>query len=368
MTRNLINKKKVLAKREIKKKPIAKRKIKKSPVSTLTKPVKNPIISPKPENKWESWQTFNPGVTLLDDKVHFLYRAIGEDGMSRIGYASSSCGFELDKRTSYPVYEHSTTPLNPYSFLSLASGGSWGGCEDPRINKIKGEDNLYITYTACDEGLRIGLTSIKIKDFLNGKWKWSPPKLISPPGEIHKNWVIFPEKIKGKYAILHSINPKISIAYVDNLEFKGGGHINSHYGDKNRKKDWDTKVRGIGPPPIKTKHGWLIFYHAIDKKDPGRYKIGAMLLDLKNPTKILCRSKNPLLEPDEDYENNGFKKGIVYASGAIVKNGNLIIYYGGSDSYVCVAKVNLEKFLQTLKEKIKPAFKKRVLNKKLKRK
>ena len=168
-------------------------------------------------------------------KIHFLYRAIGEDGISRLGYASSKCGFKLDKRLPYPIYEHPLSPLSSYDFSSFASGGSWGGCEDPRIVQVNGEDTLYMTYTACDGGLRIGLTSIKVKDFLKGKLKWKPPKLISTPGEVHKNWVIFPEKIKGKYAILHSINPKVSITYVDDLEFKDKEYIKSNYGGKNRK-------------------------------------------------------------------------------------------------------------------------------------
>ena len=183
-----------------------------------------------------------------------------------------------------------------------------------------------MTYTACDGGLRVGLTSIKTKDFVEGKWKWTPPKLISPPGEVHKNWVIFPEKIKGKYAILHSINPKISIDYLDDLKFENNIPIKSCHGGKTRRKYWDTWVRGVGPLPIKTKEGWLVLYHAIDKKDPDRYKVGVLLLDLNNPTKVLCRSKEPILEPDKPYENNGSKAGVVYASGAIIKNGELIVY------------------------------------------
>lgn len=71
----------------------------------FVKAEENPIISPKPENNWENWQTFNPGVILLDDKVHILYRAIGEDGISRLGYAVSYDGFQVKERLSFPVYQ-----------------------------------------------------------------------------------------------------------------------------------------------------------------------------------------------------------------------------------------------------------------------
>ena len=77
----------------------------KKPLS-LVKPVENPLISPRPENGWESWQTFNPGAVLLDEKIHFLYRAIGHDGVSRLGYANSNDGLKINQRLSNPAYEH----------------------------------------------------------------------------------------------------------------------------------------------------------------------------------------------------------------------------------------------------------------------
>lgn len=330
----------------------------------LIKAEKNPVISPRPENNWEAWQTFNPGVILLNNNIHFLYRAIGGDGISRFGYAVSEDGFLIDERISRPVYEHRMTrPV--FNYYSFASGGSFGGAEDPRIIRVKNhEDVLYMTYTACDNGLGVALTSIKTNDFLSKKWKWKTPKLISKPGEIHKNWVIFPEKINGKYAILHSINPEILIAYRDNLEFPDGEYIESYHNGACRKNCWDTCVRGAGAPPIKTRAGWLLFYHAIDEKDPGKYKIGAMLLDLNDPTKALYRAKEPVLEPSEDYENNGYKGGVVYASGAIVKDGELLVYYGCADNYVCVACAPLEEFLGALMKEAAPKLKIKTLKKK----
>jgi predicted GH43/DUF377 family glycosyl hydrolase len=312
----------------------------------------NPILEPQPEHWWESSQTFNPGVILLENKVHILYRAIGDDGISRLGYAVSREGFKIEERLEYPVYQHPVTSPK-FTIYSYSSGGSFGGSEDPRIVRVDNEDVLYMTYTACDEGLRVGLTSIRTKDFLGRKWEWSPPCLISPPGEIHKNWVMFPEKIKGKYAILHSLTPQISISYLDSLDFQPGSYLASYHNGGNgmgREKFWDSVIRGAGPPPIKTKLGWLIFYHAIDLCEPYKYKIGAILVNLEDPRRVIRCSDAPVLEPAAVYEHSGFKPGVVYLSGAVVKDGELLLYYGASDSYVCVASYGLEEFLVTLIE------------------
>lgn len=336
---------------------------KRSGAIALVKAEENPIISPKKENGWEAWQTFNPGVILLKDKVHFLYRAIGEDGLSRLGYAASEDGFYMSERFPHPVYEHQVRERS-FNVFSYFSGGSWGGAEDPRIVRVNKEHILYMTYTACDGGLGVALTSIEANDLLNKRWKWKSPVLISPPGEVHKNWVIFPEKINGKYAILHGINPKISIAYRANLEFGEGEYIESYYNGNNPKKNcWDSWIRGAGAPPIKTRAGWLLFYHAMDN-DWSKYKVGVMLLDLNDPTKIIHRSQKPILEPEENYENDGYKAGVVYVSGAVVKNGKLLVYYGASDNYVSVAYANLEEFLEELTREAKPKLKTKALKKK----
>ena len=341
--------------RLVKKTSKVKPKIKKELTQFFTKPQDNPIISPREENNWENWQTFNPAAISLNNKIHFLYRAIGNDGVSRFGYAASDDGLEIKDRLDFPVYEHYSSSdfditSSVLNSLSYFSGGSFKGAEDPRIVRIDNEDTLYLIYTALDNGIRVGLTSIKLNDFLNKNWKWRKTKLISPPNEIHKNWVIFPEKINNKYAILHSLSPEISITYLDDLEFKNSTYLKSYYNGqiKSSKNQWESWLKGVGPIPLKTKYGWLIFYHALEKNDFGKYKIGAMILDLNDPTQIIARANKPVLEPDANYENNGYKPGIVYASGAVVKDDNLLVYYGGSDSYVCVAYANFEEFLDSL--------------------
>ena len=355
----LNGRKKGLSKNTTKKKVGIQKRKKIAPL-TLSKSSEGPIISPHAGNGWEAWQTFNAGAILLKNRVHFIYRAIGKDAISRFGYAASWDGFKVDERSAQPAYEHILSGNYPAFYMfSFASGGSFGGCEDPRLVRVGDEDRIYLTYTACDQGLRMSLTSIKLNDFLNKEWLWKKPAFISPPGQVHKNWVIFPEKINGKYAILHSLNPQISIAYFDSLDFDEQNYINSYYNPRPEGShwNWENWIRGTGPPPIKTEDGWLILYHAQAKSDPGKYKVGAMLLDLEDPTKILRCSKEPVIESGESYENNGYKPGVVYASGAVVKDGLLLVYYGAADSYVCVAYADFKDFLGALKEETGPKLK-----------
>jgi len=359
MSKVLKKKKKIIKKTVIKKKIVKKtvKKVVKKTVKKLAKTLKlvrfshNPIIEPRAYS-WESKATLNPAAFLTDGKIHLIYRAIGDNDVSVLGYASTIDGFRLEERPTYSVYhkygkfEKSEEPIN------YVSGGGWnGGCEDPRITLIN--DIVYMLYTAFDGwgSVRIALTSIKLEDFKKRKWNWKSPVLISPPGEIHKNWVLFPEKINGKFTILHSISPEIMIDYFDNLnELNGNKFIHSVHQNDPRWQLRERGIRGIGPTPIKTELGWLILYHKIEEHDPNRYKLFAMILDFKNLTKILYRSQNPILEPDEYYENNGFKAGVIYSCGAIVKNGILFVYYGGGDKHIGVASIMLADLINSLKK------------------
>jgi predicted GH43/DUF377 family glycosyl hydrolase len=193
------------------------------------------------------------------------------------------------------------------------------------------------------------MTSIALDDFISKRWNWKEPVLISPPGQIHKNWVIFPEKINGKYAILHSISPTIMVDYFKSLdELDGNNFIHSIHQGSPLWASRDRLTRGVGPAPIKTKYGWLVLYHKMEKHDSHRYKLWAMILDAKNPTKVLYNSIKPILEPDEWYENEGYKDGVIYSCGAVVKDGQLFVYYGGADKVSCVATAHLNKFLEEL--------------------
>lgn len=320
----------------------------------------NPVLEPTPEHWWESEAVFNPAAVYDGGRVHLLYRAMGGDGISRIGYASSKDGINFDERLPYPVFSPTRDfgipdrkrvygPLS-YSQHHYASGGGWGGCEDPRLVQI--DDTVFMTFVAFDGWgfVRVALTSILKKDFLKKEWSWRNPALLSPPNEIHKNWVLFPEKIDGKYAILHSITPKILIEYIDSLEeFDNPTRfIRGSTRTGGREGKWDDIVRGAGAPPIKTPHGWLLFYHGMNSQEPHiGYKVGAMLLDLDDPRRILYRTAKPVLEPKEWYEHD-WKPNVVMATGAVVVGDDLMVYYGGGDKRIAIAKANLRDFVRQM--------------------
>lgn len=350
-------------KKKLVKKKLAKKR--KPRALNLCRSPHNPVISPASDSYWESEAVFNPGAVMHGGRVHLFYRALGSDGVSRIGYASSKDGINFDKRHSHPVYipESVTESAKHYPYTSPArlaydrvlyvSGGGWGGCEDPRAVKIDGR--VYLTFNMFNgwHSIRVGLTSISENDLEQGRWNWRRFIFLSPPNERHKNWVLFPEKINNKYAIFHNLydnDPsKVRVEYIDDVNLREPLVLDSP--DPQLLPDrivvWHNRTRGVGPPPVKTKYGWLIFYHAMDKNDPNRYKLGAMLLDSKDPRKILYRSSYPILGPDEWYEND-WKPGIIYASGAVVKGGTLFIYYGGGDKYIGVAYTNLDEFVHKL--------------------
>ena len=315
---------------------------------------KNPIITPRGDRFWESQATFNAAATYEKGKIHLLYRAIGETNTSVLGYAASSDGVNIDERGDTPAYvpydEFEKTVDSSLYSPYMSGGGGFGGCEDPRITKIG--DRLYLTYVAYNgwDHPRIALTSISGEDFAKKNWNaWEKPVLISPPGVVDKNGCILPEKINGKFVIFHRIFPNILIDFVDDLKFGNGKYLRGEFSIKPRDASWDSRKIGAGPPPIKTKDGWLMVYHAVDDREPSKYKIGAMLLDIKDPTKVLYRPKNPILEPTSRYENEGYKAGVVYPCGAVVKDEELFVYYGGADSVLCLAKANLADLLDHMK-------------------
>lgn len=321
----------------------------------LERVVHNPILGPQSCCAWEAKATYNPTAFVHDGVIHIIYRAEGHDMISVLGYAATTDGVTIDDRLPYCIYRRVIKPTNtqlpriPYT----SGGNSYGGCEDPRAVLI--DEVVYITYTAFDGwgSVRVALTSIALEDLINRSWNWKKTVLISPPGEMNKNWVLFPEKINGKFAIIHSFYPRILIDYFDDLDELDGEKRfiksnNTRPIDPTR--GWDSWFRGIGPAPLRTEEGWLVFYHAMNCKNPDRYKIGALLLDLHDPTKVLYRSSAPILEPQEAYENDGHKWGVVYCCGAVIKDEQILVYYGGSDKFVCVATAPLREFLDDLKQ------------------
>lgn len=312
----------------------------------------NPILEPRDGVEWEAAGTFNPAALQTEDRVHLVYRAVSSGGVSMMGYASSRDGFSIDERSKEPVYVPRTPHegasgrivegLNPYQ-----SGFGWGGCEDPKLTRLG--DRVYMTYVAYNGWgpPRAALTSIAVADFLAQKWHWDEPTLISPPDVVTKSACLLPEQVNGQYVMFHRIFPDILIDYLDDLAFNDDSYLTGHKRIRIRPAHWDSRKLSVGATPIKTDAGWLTIYHAVDDRDPGRYKMGAMLLDLHDPSRVLYRTGEPILEPDMHYENSG-KPGVVYPCGAAVVDGELIVYYGGGDWVVCAAHAPLSQVIDHL--------------------
>lgn len=302
----------------------------------------NPILSPIKEHAWESKYTFNAGAILVDNKVHILYRAMGDDDTSVLGYARSDDGLHIDERLDHPVYV-------PREGFEWKHHPGFSGCEDPRLTRI--EDTIYMCYTAYD-GInppRIALTTIKVNDFVQKNWAWTKPKLISAPGMDNKDSCIVAGKIDGKYVVFHRLPPCIWIDFVSDLEFDDNHWLGGHQLMGPRVNSWDNLKIGLNGPPEKTEDGWLLIYHGVSREDM-KYRMGAALLDLNNPMRVLARLHNPILEPLTNYENEGYRTGTVFSCGQVIKDGVLFIYYGGADKYEAVATTPLENILKALKK------------------
>ncbi len=298
---------------------------------------KNPILEPIEEHEWERKAAFNPTALLIDDTVHIVYRGWANDDVSMMGYASSKDGFTIDERLDEPIY----VPRADFE-MNKERGGY--GCEDGRLTLI--DNRVYVTYTAYDavNVPAVALSSIAVEDFVNKQWNWTMPIIVSPPGVDDKDAAILPEKINGKYMVYHRIDKRVWVDFVDSLAFPHDTYMQGFPWLSPRPGKWDDLKIGIAGPPVYTDQGWIFMYHGISSRD-NAYRLGALLLDLKDPTKIISRIDDPILEPVESYEQDGWVSNVVFPCGAVVKDGKLLVYYGGADKVVGVAYCDINKFL-----------------------
>lgn len=326
----------------------------------------NPILVPNPENTWEELCVLNPAVIFNEDdnKFYMFYRAAANDKKHTIslGLAISTDGINFKRYQKDPI-------------LKGEEGGcDEGGIEDPRIVRIG--DYYYLTYASRmfhpgqywrDDKEYFGfqpehgpksliynntLTHLAVsKDLIH----WKKLGRITDPRFDDRDVVIFPEKINGKYVMLSrgmercgkgykNENPAIYISDSDDLQ------IFTNYELLMKGETWweDFKI-GASCPPLKTKDGWLLIYHGVSKKD-SNYRVGAVLLDLLNPNKILHRTEDFIFEPEEKFETDGYYSGCVFPTGIVNRDGKLFVYYGAGDKVIGVATCMLDELLKFVKE------------------
>lgn len=292
---------------------------------------KNPILMPNENNPWESVMVYNCAAIRAAGKVHIVYRAQGsKSGVSRFGYASSKNGFDFDERLESPIFGP-----DPLSDLECF------GVEDPRLTRI--DDFIYMNYTAYGSNMgmveprkryQIGMVSIAVSDFLDKKWKWSD-RIYPFYMTEDKNSLFFPEKINGKYALIHRNSPNICISYSDDIKVWDEQRILLR-----PKTRWEFFKIGAGVPPIRTDKGWIFIYHGVDSSRC--YRLGVALLDLNDPCKVLKRSETPFLQPEMDYELKGVVPNVVFTCGSVTIEETIFLYYGGADTVICLATISIK--------------------------
>jgi beta-1,2-mannobiose phosphorylase / 1,2-beta-oligomannan phosphorylase len=268
----------------------------------------------------------DPRLDLADPRV------INFDGkdylttLSHLRLVSSADGVNFREEPDFPL-------------LSGQGPQETFGIEDCRVAHIG--DCYYLSYsTSSPNGVGVGLRSTT-------DWR-----SVTNHGMIftahNKDCAIFEEKIKGKYYALHRpSSPEIGGNYIWIAESPDLLHWGNHRCiAQSRPGMWDSQRVGAGAAPIRTEAGWLEIYHGADENS--RYCLGALLLDLDEPWKVLARSREPIMEPVAAYEKVGFFGNVVFTNGHVVDGDELTVYYGASDSVICAARFSIRAILATL--------------------
>jgi predicted GH43/DUF377 family glycosyl hydrolase len=227
-----------------------------------------------------------------------------------------------------------------YSLLQGEGEDEVFGIEDCRVSLI--DDTFYLTFTAVSEhGVGVGMRTTKDWEIFHHHGMIIPPH--------NKDCALFEERINGKFYALHRPS---SVALGGNYIWLAESPDGIHWGKhkciiKTRSSLWDSARVGAGAAPIKTAIGWLEIYHGANNKH--QYCLGAFLMDLDDPSKVLARTEEPIMIPGTDYELHGFFGEVVFTNGHIVNGDELTIYYGAADEFVCGAKFSVKEILEALK-------------------
>ena len=331
------------------------------------------VILSKSSRPFESAGVLNPATYQDGNTVKMLYRAFKEGNFSTVGYAEFSEATQLSHRAKHPVI----FPEEPYEEQ---------GVEDPRMVKI--EDTYYVTYTGYNGYNAVGCLATS-KDLLTYK----KHGVITPPISLRtyqialensstlnpkymeylrgqmdrgmvndqrylvwdKDIVLFPEKIGGQYFMLHRLLPGIQWVKFNSFDDLTKGFWEEYIFDLEEfilmdpLYDHENMHIGAGAAPLRTPEGWLIIYHSVQTRPFGRaYHAAAALLDLEDPTRVICRMDQPLFSPTEDYEKSGYVNNVCFPTGTAIYDDWLYIYYGAADDTIAAVRVRLNELIDHL--------------------
>lgn len=322
----------------------------------------NPIVRPG-LYEWRRAAVFNPGV-IFDDGRFFLYeRAAGSLRPFHcfIGMLESEDGIHFRHVKDQPV------------FTPAMAGSPYGSVQDPRVVKI--DDTYYMTYAYRPyaynynpTGLGVPESSLPEYPGFSGKPEDTQTRSGIAVSKDRVNWehlcwptpvelddrdvILFPEKINGRFALLRrplqfvgpdcgTDRPGIWICFSEDLQAWTEPELLIK-----PESDWEGGRIGGSTPPIRTDQGWLVLYHGVENQHPPTqrviYRLGAMMLDLNDPRKVIARTRHFIMEPDTYYETFGlYIPNVIFPTGNVVKDGLLHIYYGVCDTAIALATVPL---------------------------
>lgn len=318
----------------------------------LERYLKNPIITrtdiPFVDEVLNDFSSvFNPGAMKIGDTYYLILRVQSRSRETFLFVAKSNDGFKYEVERQ-PIEFEGIENFKEKIFHIY----------DPRLTYI--DNKVYIVF-ATDTPIGCCLGTAYTTDFESFKF-------VGATYNDSRNGIIFPEKINNKYVRLERPN-KVKL---ENGTMTGNAIWLS---TSNNLIDWELEAPvmegrfhywdeliGSGPPPVKTRKGWLHIYHGVAMHfgSSNIYQAGVSLLDLQNPSKVIGRSRNNILEPRELYELTGQVPNVVFPSGMIVEKfdnegfalpeSEVKIYYGAADTVVAVAITTVEKLLLACRE------------------
>ncbi|HTS18151.1 MAG TPA: glycoside hydrolase family 130 protein, partial [Verrucomicrobiae bacterium] len=285
----------------------------------------NPILTPE-QMPFRCYAVFNAGATMFNEGVLLMLRVEGCDRTTSFYIATSEDGVDFDvnpKPIDYPLCTTEKRYGPAHRF-------------DARITLLDGK--YYIFHAAWLEPWGCMIGAATTKDFVH----FEPLPHLSEPS--NRNAVLFPEKINGLYARLDRPQNvpnygSIWVSYSPDLEFWGRSMpLNLP------QAGWIRNKAGAGITPIRTPQGWLEIYHATAPTcSSENYYLGAMLMDLKDPSKVIAAPKDFILAAEKDYECVGQTPNVIFTAGAVeMSDGTLNVYYGGADTRMCLAQTTVQ--------------------------
>lgn len=330
--------------------------------------MENPLLQRHPENPivlpgrpwWRAVTTFNPGV-VIDDEGTFWMLERATSSLAplycRFGLLRSDDGVHFELASDEPVFaaEMRRTPR--------------GTVEDPRLLRMDGR--YYMTYVHRNYVASCYPNGITVPDYHNVRdvppedpnnyrtgiavsddlRTWQDLGMVTPPDVDDRDCTLLPEKINGRYAMLRRpINyvgaeygcdrPSIWISYSDDLLNWDKPVLVAAAKDP----DWEGVKIGAAAEPLATDEGWLLLYHGVDTA--GTYRVGLMLLDRHDPTRVIARIPHFIMEPKAAYEKIGLIiPRVIFPSANVVKDGIVYVYYGCCDTVISLATAPLEQML-----------------------